>query len=313
MRAVVEAVADEHTSRTEIAGTVEFATGRGSVVVTTDGKEVTVLGDGATTYVSVPEADRALTDGKPWLSFPAPDTSDGLLDLGDPARLLDLLHESEGVESLGDEDVNGVATRHYSANLADLSVEGAQLDAGRADVWITRDGLPTRVVVEYVFGLGEIAVTVDLTDFGVEVDDVAPPDPADVFAGTEQLANRWLQPNIAEVLEGGALDRLDPAAFAGFADGLGCAALPLLAEALDRQAGAMTDDQLAEMERALAAIDAQADSVDDSTADGARQRAALLASASAIRAVVTAARTGDAVDPEALRPMLEQLGQSCAG
>ena len=294
MRVVMEASSDEHTSRTEIEGVIDFAGDRGRLTAMTDGEQVTVLADGETVYVSVPEADRGSTGGKRWLSHPTADPGDSILDLSDPAWVLDGLRATAGVEVVGTEEVNGFDTTHYTSTLMDdLSIGESELDA-QVDVWITGNGLPTRLTMTYDLGLIALDVAVDLTDFGIEMDDFDLPDADDVFEGTEQLAEQWLQPDMSEVA-------------AGTADEAACADLAGIADVMEQQAAAMTDEQLADLEQALTQIDARVSSIDDAAPDAAQRRAALDASAAMLRALLDAGRTGAPIDPATIEATFNRI------
>ena len=91
-----------------------------------------------------------------------------------PDRLLkELIKSSKRVENLGSQDIRGVATTHYRAQLDAAKLEiDANRDEVAVDAWIDKQGLPRRVRVP----LGaEGAAIIDLFDFGVPVDVKAPP------------------------------------------------------------------------------------------------------------------------------------------
>ena len=294
MRVVMEASSDGETSRTEIEGVVDFAGDRGRLTATTDGEQVTVLSEGGTVYVSVPEADRGSTGGKPWLSHPISAPGESILNLGDPTHVLDSLKATAGVEVAGTDDVNGFDSTHYAMDPIPGGLgDDAGIDA-QIDVWITEDGLPTRITMDYDFGLMSLEVAVDLTDFGVDLDDFVLPDADDVFAGSAQLAEQWLQPRMGEIA-------------AGTADEAACTNLAQIAAVMQQQAAAMTEEQLASLEQALAQIDIQLGTIDDSTPDGAQRRAALDSSAAMLRALVDAGRTGAPIDPATIQATFNRI------
>ena len=300
IKMVMETVVDEEVSRAEITGLVDFATRRGVLTATVDGRDTQVIGDGTTTFVAVPEAERLRTEGRPWLSYPTPQTSHGIVDLGNPAVLLDELRRTQDVEVVGERAVNDYETTHYRAALTDGSAS-AQF-ASRVDVWITRDGLPTRIVIEYVFGSAEVNLIVDLTDYGIAVPETNIPPVSEVFTGTEEISASWLQPQL-----------FSDEQLSATAGGLACALVPQLAEVLSKHAQAFTEEQLIILEQSLANLDAMVSGLDDSTADEAREKAAVLASASMLRSLATAARTGDPVDPAVIRPVVDRLRGACPG
>ena len=91
-----------------------------------------------------------------------------------PDRLLkELIKSSKKVENLGSQDIRGVTTTHYRAQLDAAKLEiDANGDEVAVDAWIDQQGLPRRVRVP----LGvEGAAVIDLFDFGVPVDVEAPP------------------------------------------------------------------------------------------------------------------------------------------
>ncbi len=91
-----------------------------------------------------------------------------------PDRLLkELIKSSKRVENLGSQDIRGVTTTHYRAQLDAAKLEiDANRDEVAVDAWIDQQGLPRRVRVP----LGaEGAAIIDLFDFGVPVDVKAPP------------------------------------------------------------------------------------------------------------------------------------------
>jgi hypothetical protein len=85
---------------------------------------------------------------------------------GDPTRILEDLQGSADFEEVGREEVRGAKTTRYHG-----TVEGQP-----TDVWIGDDNLLRRVQV----GDETTTVTIELYDFGVEVD-VEPPDQGEVF------------------------------------------------------------------------------------------------------------------------------------
>jgi hypothetical protein len=124
-----------------------------------------------------------------------------------PAQLLDFLKAVEGdVEQLGEEEVRGVATTRYRGTIDLQKALEAQLEAlpeeqrealalqleqalraaapdGElsVDVWADAEGRVRRAAMELVVpgapgGAAAVAITMDLFDFGVEVDVEPPPD-----------------------------------------------------------------------------------------------------------------------------------------
>src|SRR5688572_17566299 len=109
---VMEVTSDEHAARTDLAGTVDFVNDRGRLSGTANGESLVIIGDGPLVYVSVPESSRTRTNGKPWASYPKSDPSNSLLDLGNPAAILEQLRQTADVEEVGADEVNGLDTTH---------------------------------------------------------------------------------------------------------------------------------------------------------------------------------------------------------
>jgi hypothetical protein len=92
-----------------------------------------------------------------------------------PDRLLeDLIESSKEVEKLGSEEIRGVTTTHYRAQLDETKLGADEDEAVAVDAWIDEQGLPRRVRVPSGTD-GETAAVADLFDFGVRVDVEAPP------------------------------------------------------------------------------------------------------------------------------------------
>lgn len=117
----------------------------------------------------------------------------------DPSQYLEFLRgASEGdVEEVGTEEVGGVSTTHYKADLsfekmleqapdqegadeieAQLESLGGAIDSIPSEVWIDEDGLARRIKldmsVEAQGQTADILITMEFSDYGVEVD-VEPP------------------------------------------------------------------------------------------------------------------------------------------
>jgi LppX_LprAFG lipoprotein len=112
-----------------------------------------------------------------------------------PAQYLRWLRAAKDVELVGDEEVRGVPTTHHRGVIdvnrlieeqPDLrrSLQALDLDEVPTDVWIDEEGLIRRVTQEYELGSAEAktstTVTMELYDFGVEVNAEAP-GPEEVF------------------------------------------------------------------------------------------------------------------------------------
>ena len=104
----------------------------------------------------------------------------GLVEDG-PTGVLEQLRAVGDVEELGREQVRGVETTRYRALLRPPG--GTEEDALPVEVWIDDDGLVRRLRVTY--GQRAASVTVELFDFGADVD-VEPP-PADQVTDLDEL------------------------------------------------------------------------------------------------------------------------------
>lgn len=173
--------------------------------------------DGTTTYLRIPFLE-PLTGTAGWLSASVDDlaTTGDAFGFGagtvDPSQILEVLQSvADDVETIGSEEVRGVATTGYRATV-DLGaaleglppeqreeLEGLGGAAGAGDlppvpveVWVDDDGLARRIRLDLGalgapmgFG-GEAAVTLELFDYGEPVT-IEVPDPADVTPMTEAL------------------------------------------------------------------------------------------------------------------------------
>lgn len=108
-----------------------------------------------------------VTGGRTWLEIDLGSDGGALgdyLDLGggDPTRILETLEAAGAFDEVGGEQVRGVATTRYRGSVG----------SERADVWVDEDGLVRRVTVS---DGGEESVTVELFDFGADVEVERPP------------------------------------------------------------------------------------------------------------------------------------------
>jgi hypothetical protein len=124
-----------------------------------------------------------------------------------PDRLLeDLINASKKVGKLGREEIRGVTTTHYRAQLDETKL-GADGDASVAvDAWIDEQGLPRRVRVPSG-GDGDAAAVADLFDFGVPVDVEAPP-ASDIVS--EEKFDELMQKECAKVKAAKDLEDANP-------------------------------------------------------------------------------------------------------
>jgi hypothetical protein len=172
------------------------------------GGEMEIIYDSLVVYMKYPAITDSLPNATPWISIDleALGKSQGV-DLGalyqlsgnDPTQYLTYLKgASENIETVGSEEVRGVPTTHYRAVVdLDAAAEAAPGEAAESvrtsirqledqlgddslpiEVWIDDDGLPRRTRQEInLVGPPEIrqTVTMELYDFGLEVDVDVPP------------------------------------------------------------------------------------------------------------------------------------------
>jgi hypothetical protein len=159
-----------------------------------------VVVDGTTTYLRLPMLD-GLTGVKGWLSATPEEleATGGSLGLSeatsDPSQLLEMLRGvADDVESVGPDEVRGVATTRYHGTVdldraidhapaarrdqirAQLEALDADLGSVPVDVWVDADGLARRMVVDLgavaatAMGAGGTAtMTMELFDYGQDV------------------------------------------------------------------------------------------------------------------------------------------------
>lgn len=188
-------------------GFIDLQAKRGAMEMTTtvpgQGEvRIDELLDGLVLYMGSDSLTAGLPGGKRWvkLDLEALGRQQGV-DLGqlqqlgggsDPTQWLTYLKQTGGIENLGREDVNGVATTHYRAtidfdkvaeNAGESAASVRQLEqlTGRktlpSDIWIDGDGRVRRQAIDYSASQPvemHIQLTVDYERFGVPVDMHAP-------------------------------------------------------------------------------------------------------------------------------------------
>ena len=127
----------------------------------------------------------------------------------DPSQYLEFLRgaSEDGVEEVGSEEIDGVETTHYKATLAydkildqapdqeaaeevraQLESLGGDIDSIPAEVWIDEEGLPRRMKMDMSVDAqgqtAEILITMEFSDYGVEVDIQPPKDFEEIEAPT---------------------------------------------------------------------------------------------------------------------------------
>jgi len=133
--------------------------------------------DGTILYVKSPLLAAAVPKGKTWLKVDLKKAGKaGGVDLSqltaqDPAQALNYLRSLKSAAKVGTEQIGGVSTTHYSAqvDVSKLSpAAAAQVGAGTYDVWVGDDGYVHRVRLVTTAG-AKVSATSDLSDFGAAV------------------------------------------------------------------------------------------------------------------------------------------------
>jgi hypothetical protein len=160
-----------------------------------------VIREDTVVYLSFPLLSLLVPGATEWIRIDLDESSElAGFDLGrfnelvDPALYLAYLQAaSDDAEDLGSEDVSGTETTHYrttvhleqaleTAPASQQSTIQSLIDAGTsllpADVWIDGEGLVRKISFEFpaTDQPGAGAVTMELSDFGVEVTLDTPPD-----------------------------------------------------------------------------------------------------------------------------------------
>jgi len=119
----------------------------------------------------------------------------------DPRQYLKLMLASQDLTVVGTEAINGAAATHYrgtidlgkaladAGQLTKLSAkeraalkrqfDAMKLNAVKADIWVSADGWPVRIVQQGSIAVGSFTVRFDMSDFGIPVT-VNPPPAAEV-------------------------------------------------------------------------------------------------------------------------------------
>ena len=191
-------------------GAFDYGTRRGRMSMDIPGLgALDAIADGSVLYMKFPAAlAQRLPGGKPWVKLDVEaaarqsgfDVSElSQVQQGDPTQALQYLRgASDDVRKVGEEDLRGAHTTHYTATLdlkkAASSLSGARRTAydraiaklGRsrlpADVWIDDAGRARKLS----FTQDAADVTLELYDFGVDVQ-AAPPPASDVVDLAELL------------------------------------------------------------------------------------------------------------------------------
>ncbi|MCZ0208657.1 hypothetical protein OZK63_24930 [Streptomyces sp. UMAF16] len=147
---------------------------------------------GSTVYFRMPEEMNGDTG---WRSTPRDQAEVHAMlraPLNDPEFVLRQVSMAHSVTAAGEEKVNGVPARHYTGKLNHKPLllrmvkerrekaEEPMVKMGdglpaTADVWVTRDGLITRILLVCDFGSAKVSSTMNLTDLGKAVTVASPP------------------------------------------------------------------------------------------------------------------------------------------
>jgi hypothetical protein len=191
-------------------GAYDFRTGRGKLTTHLPPELASFFG--SSTVRTIIDGDTTYTYRPEWSAWEVSDSgapSDGSqteLDVfvelvpDDPTQILDFLEPGADVEKVGEESSFGTETTHYRATVdVDALVDHAPAhvqetvraaagtleedNALTIDVWVDDEGLMHRLALRgQLGGVGNVAMTVDLYDFGTEVDVKVPP-PSKVLDG----------------------------------------------------------------------------------------------------------------------------------
>ncbi len=139
-------------------------------------------------YVHIPPG-RPGAQGKSWIAVPASDA--GAIGSQDPLEFLQVLAGAKDIDEVGEEDVNGTSTTHYSLvvdreDLADAvarSPRASALPPGvldqvkdvKTDVWIDDEDLARRLRIELKVQSVTVRSSFEFLDYGKPVDVTAPP------------------------------------------------------------------------------------------------------------------------------------------
>jgi len=191
------------------------ATGSGDLPNFDDpaGWKLEAVKDGNVDYVRLPAVDDRLPAGKSWIRGSGGKIDAAGLGLeqfsftnGHPRDVLEALRAVSGeVETVGTEDLRGVETTHYraeidpakvvaggagtTAGLLDQITSQAQVKTAPIDVWIDGDGLVRKVLLDVVATRtgsadeGHASIAFELWDYGEDVG-IEPPPASEVVDAT---------------------------------------------------------------------------------------------------------------------------------
>jgi hypothetical protein len=177
-------------------GLVDFVTGATSFEMSMMGMSFEMRMLDSTMYMRMPGVVE-LPGGAEWIAMPitiAGNALGGPMTPGGTGFLDSLRAVSSDIEALGTSDVNGVEAHGYrfvidvtaameqvpdqyreDVDAALSQLEGMGMSEMPTEVWVTDGGLPVREVITMTSSLFDMELTMDWTDFGVDVDIEAPP------------------------------------------------------------------------------------------------------------------------------------------
>ncbi|MFC7307526.1 hypothetical protein ACFQVC_25260 [Streptomyces monticola] len=172
-------------------------------------------------YANMGDKFAATSGGKHWIEYDyetlaemggaAGSALKNQMQSSTPNQTVKMLLASGDVKRVGEEDVRGVKTTHYSGtvDVADLTAKNARMDEKQAgelrqqleqagmktekiDIWVDDEDLLVKKVEEAKMKTGEFSQTVYYTDYGVDVATEQPP--AGDTVNVKDLMNKQPQP-----------------------------------------------------------------------------------------------------------------------
>jgi hypothetical protein len=207
--------ADQGTEHVTIQGTVAAKgqsfelTGEGdadndkrvmSMHVSASGLAMDEVMNGWVIYMRSPLFASGLPAGKTWLKLDLEKAGKAVgIDFNafssyNPASTLDALKTAGHVEKVGEEEIDGAHTTHYTAQVDPAKVpNGAKVQQltnakyGPTDVWVDDDGLVRRLRTDTTASGTHSVMTMSFSDYGKTVD-VQVPDDSQVMDATQLAA-----------------------------------------------------------------------------------------------------------------------------
>ncbi len=144
----------------------------------TEGMESMTGGDSFAIEVIVIEDQQWINFGGMWMQTSA--DSDSAMNMDDMSGLqetfinpdnLNSLSEEEGLKMVGEEKVNGINTKHYTAEYdslwGELGINSEDIEEGSADIWVAAESDLPQFVVKMEFN---VTGKLDVGDTGEQVD-----------------------------------------------------------------------------------------------------------------------------------------------